>query len=73
MSSLLPTPQHPSVCLALEPVGNALNSFSLLNEVERLSGLNSWVTQTALALTPEQRHTHHLVFEGLRDALTPQF
>ncbi len=72
MSSLLPSHQLPSVCLALEPVSNALNSFSLLNEVERLSGLNSWVTQTALAFTPEQRHTHRLVFEGLRDALTPQ-
>ncbi len=72
MSSLLPARQHPSVCLALEPVGNALNSFSLLNEVERLSGLNSWITQTAAALTSEQRHSHRLVFEGLRDALTPQ-
>ncbi len=63
---------HSSIRVALEPVGNALNSFSLLNDVERTSGLNVWVTQTAHELTPEQRHTHRLVFEGLRDALTPQ-
>ncbi len=60
-----------TIHIALEPVGNALNSFSLLNEVERLTGLNTWVTQTAATLTPEQRHTHRLVFEGLHDALTP--
>lgn len=57
--------------VALEPVYNALNSLALLNEVERLPGLNTWVLQTAAALTPEQRQTHHLVFEGLRAVLTP--
>jgi len=64
--------QPTTIQIALEPVCNALNSLSLLNEVERLSGLNTWVTRTAAALTPEQRHTHRLVFEGLRDALTPR-
>src|SRR5579859_3347839 len=57
--------------VALEPVYNALNSLALLNEVERLPGLNTWVLQTAAALTPEQRQTHRLVFEGLRAVLTP--
>lgn len=59
------------VCVALEPVWNALHSLSLLNEVERLPGLNVWVRHTAAALTAEQRYTHRLLFEGLRDALTP--
>lgn len=57
--------------VALEPVSNALNSLALLNEVEHLPGLNAWVVQTAATLTPEQRHKHRLVFEGLRDTLTP--
>jgi uncharacterized membrane protein len=68
-SSIAP---HNSIRVALEPVGNALNSFALLNDVERTSGLNVWVSQTAHALTSEQRHAHKLIFEGLRDALTPQ-
>ena len=57
--------------VALEPVCNILNSFSLLTEVEHLSGLSPWVVQTAAALTPEQRQTNRLVFKGLRDILTP--
>ena len=72
MSSLSSLRQQGSLYVALEPASNAINSFSLLNEVERLSGLNSWVTQTVSALTSEQRHMQRLVFEGLRDALTPQ-
>ncbi len=72
MASLSPLYRRPNISIALEPVGNALNSFSLLNEVERLSGLNNWVTQTVTTLTSDQRHRHRLVFEGLRDALTPQ-
>ncbi len=72
MSSPTTPRSRAPVCVALEPAGNALNSFSQLNEVERPSGLNAWVTQTAHAFTPEQRHTHKLVFGGLRDALTPQ-
>src|SRR5437764_13072906 len=58
--------------VALEPVYNALNSFSLLTATDQLPGLNAWVVQTAAALTPERRHTNRLVFEGLRDALTPK-
>ncbi|GAC1657441.1 MAG: hypothetical protein NVS4B7_02930 [Ktedonobacteraceae bacterium] len=63
--------QKISIHIALEPVCNILNSFALLNEVEHLPGLNTWVVQTAAAFTAEQRRTHRLVFEGLRDALTP--
>ncbi|HEV2653403.1 MAG TPA: metalloregulator ArsR/SmtB family transcription factor [Ktedonobacteraceae bacterium] len=62
----------PSTCIALEPVFNALNSFSLLNQIEQLAGLNSWVVQTAAALTPEQRHINRLIFDGLCDALVPE-
>src|SRR5947209_17321339 len=34
--------------------------------------LNTWVVQTAMALSPERRHANRLVLEGLRDALTPE-
>lgn len=69
MDTLFATQLHLPVRVALEPVSNALNSFSLLNEVGKRSGLNTWVVQTAAALTPEQRHTNQVVFTGVRDAL----
>ncbi len=72
MSFPLSSRQAMPVRVALEPVYNALNSFSLLNLIEQLPGLNMWVVQTASALTPELRHANRLVFEGLRDALTPE-
>lgn len=72
MSFPLSSRQVAPVRIALEPVYNALNSFSLLNLIEQLPGLNTWALQTATALTPELRHANRLVFEGLRDALTPE-
>ena len=60
-----------SITVALEPVYNVLNSLSLLNDLDNMLGLNTWVTQTVNDLTVEQRHTHKLVFIGLRDVLTP--
>lgn len=60
------------VRVSLEPVYNMLNSFSLLSEVGRLPGLNSKIVQAATALSAEQLHTNRLLFEGLRDALTPE-
>ncbi len=59
-----------SLTVALEPVWNALNSFALLDNAH-YQGLGIWVTQSSAALTPAQRHTHHLLFGGLRDAFTP--
>jgi predicted transcriptional regulator len=72
MAQSLSTSQAIPIRVALEPAYNALNSFSLLTATERLPSLNTWVLQTAAALTPEQRHTNRLVFEGLRDALIPE-
>src|SRR5258708_12461921 len=72
MSFPLSSRQSVPVCVALEPVYNALNSFSLLTATAQLSGVNTCVAQTARALTPERRHANRLVFEGLRDALTPE-
>lgn len=57
--------------VALEVIPNMLNSFALLNEVEQLPGLNTWVVQTAALLTPEQLRINRVLLGSLRDALTP--
>src|SRR5260221_557626 len=72
MSFPLSSRQSVPVRVALEPVYNALNSFALLTATDQLSGLNTWVAQTATVLTPERRHANRLVFEGLRNALAPE-
>ncbi len=68
----LPSQQTLAIRVAFEPIYNVLNSFSLLTATERLPGLNTWLVRTAAGLTPERRHANRLVFEGLRDALTPE-
>jgi DNA-binding transcriptional ArsR family regulator len=57
--------------VALEPAHNALNSLLLLARVDELSGLDTWVTRTAAALTPQQRHINHLVLIGVHFAVVP--
>jgi DNA-binding MarR family transcriptional regulator len=55
--------------VALEPIYNALNSVALLNLVDTLPALNGWVRRTAAAMTPAERHTNRLIFEGISAAL----
>jgi len=43
----------------------------LLHKAETLSGLDEWITRTAAALTPEQRHNNDLVTFGLYFAIFP--
>lgn len=66
-----------------EPVYNALNSLSLLNDVEQAPSirllssprvndqikLNDWVLRTSAELTSNQRMTNRLIFEVLRGSL----
>lgn len=59
------------VSVALEPAHNALNSLLLLDRADQFSGVNEWITRTAAALTPEQRHKNHLVLFGLYYATAP--
>jgi DNA-binding transcriptional ArsR family regulator len=63
--------QPANLSVALEPAHNILNSMLLLNAVEKLSGLDEWVTRTAARLSPEQLHRNQLVFEGLYYAVQP--
>ena len=72
MSFSLPPQQTLAIRVAFEPIYNVLNSFSLLTATERLPGLNAWLVRTAAGLTLERHHANRLVFEGLRDALTPE-
>src|SRR5919109_564546 len=65
-------PRVTPVSVALEPVPNGLNSLLLLNKAETMLGLDAWVSRTADALSPAQRHRNLLVFEGMYYAIQPQ-
>jgi DNA-binding transcriptional ArsR family regulator len=65
-------PQAAPVKVALAPAQNAFHSLFLLGEVEHLSGLSEWVIRVAGSFTPEERHTHALVFWGLHYAALPE-
>jgi ArsR family transcriptional regulator len=68
---LIVAPPVAPVSVALEPAHSALNSLSLLCKIDKLSGLDEWVTRTFAALTPEQRHINRLVMFGLHYAVVP--
>jgi DNA-binding MarR family transcriptional regulator len=57
--------------VGLEPIYNALNSMALLNLADGSAQLGEWVQHTASELTAEQRHTNQVLFEGLREVLSP--
>lgn len=61
--SFVLAPPTVTVGFSLEPVQNALNSLSLLNQVEIRSGLGEWVERTHAVLSPEQRQTNAVVLE----------
>jgi DNA-binding transcriptional ArsR family regulator len=70
-SDFILVPQQPNLSVALEPVPSNLHSLMMLNEVEQLSGLGEWVTQTAASLPAERMHINQLVFIGLFYAIQP--
>jgi hypothetical protein len=57
--------------VGLEPVYNVLNSLALLNLADGSVKLGEWVSQAANGLTPQQRHANLVLFEGLREILSP--
>jgi DNA-binding transcriptional ArsR family regulator len=71
-SDFILAPPNPNISVALEPAPNALNSLLMLNNVDELSGLGDWVVRTAASLSPEQRRTNRLVFEGMFYAVQPE-
>jgi len=66
--SVIAPPKTINVRVALEPALNALNSLSMLNFVDRLSGLDDWVIDAAQLLTPEQLRLNQLIISVLYDA-----
>ncbi|MEM8530529.1 MAG: DUF2087 domain-containing protein [Chloroflexota bacterium] len=53
----------------LTPVYNVLNSFALIEMVDRMPALGDWVRQTAIALAPPQHRANRIIFEHLGAAL----
>lgn len=64
-------PDTVTYSFALEPAFNAVNSLVLLDKLDKLSGLENWVTQTAAIMTPQEQHANRLVFIGLHYAAVP--
>jgi len=64
-------PTASPLSFAVEPAHSGLHSLLLLTVTDELFGLDEWVTRTAAALTPEQRHTNRLVLNGLYYATVP--
>ncbi len=60
-------PPTVKVNFALEPVLNQLNTLSLLNQAEDLSGFGQWVSNTLEAMSEERRHNNHMVLGVLLD------
>ena len=70
-ADFLMAPPTTRFSVALEPAFNAITSLRLMNWQEDASGLNAWVPRTLAAMTPEQLHTHKLVFIGLYYIVDP--
>src|SRR5512136_2897391 len=70
-ASLVSQSPESQVTFGLEPVFNALHSLVLLTKVDRLSGLDEWVTRTAMALPPDRRYINQLVLIGVHYAVVP--
>lgn len=71
-SDLLARSLTADITVAVEPAVNILTTLTLLNKVNRFSGLGEWVNQAAARFTPEQRRRNQLVFEGLYYAVQPE-
>jgi DNA-binding transcriptional ArsR family regulator len=70
--NIIYNPQTVSVQVALEPAINNFNSLSTLSSIRHLSGLPTWVMETASDLPNRTRQVNDLLFEGLWKAIWPQ-
>ncbi len=67
--NVISLPKTRRITVSLEPALNALNSMLLLNFTGSLSGLGSWVLETAEALTPSTLRRNQLMMSLLFDAI----
>lgn len=61
--------QATPITVALEPVYNVLTSMMLILHSKDLSGISSWINETAEAMSAAQLHTHRVVLIGLHQVL----
>lgn len=71
-SDFIITQSETAVQFKLEQVYILFNSLMMLNKAEENLGYNSWLTETAVSMTAEQRHTNLVITEGLHYAVSPQ-
>ncbi len=70
-ASLVSPSTELSISFGPEPAFNALHSLMLLTKVDHLSGLDEWVTRTAVALPPDRRYMNQVVLIGVHYAVVP--
>ncbi len=70
-ASLITPEIESGVSFSLEPTFNALNSLMLITKADEMSGLDEWVTHTALALPSDRRYMNQVILIGLHYAIAP--
>jgi DNA-binding transcriptional ArsR family regulator len=70
-ASLVSPATESNISFGLEPAFNSLHSLMLLAKVDHYSGLDEWVTRTAVALPPDRRYMNHVVLIGVHYAVIP--
>lgn len=63
---LILAPQTVKVRFEIEPVLNATDTLLLLSSFDNQSGFPEWVTATRQRLSPERRHIHELLINGVK-------
>ena len=65
------TPTTSIFNIKLEPALNNFHSLLMLVKSQEISGLGAWITETADAMTDEEKERHRLVMHGLYYAARP--
>ncbi len=55
----------------VDPVKNILDMMMMLSMADFYSGFSSWITETAMAMSPERKRAQDVVFDGLHAAVVP--
>ena len=70
-ADFISTQSKTAVQFKLEQTYILFNSLMMLNKAEENLGYNSWLAETAVSMTAEQRHTNLVITEGLHYAISP--
>lgn len=71
LRDLMEIDQLPAIRVALLPVNGALHSLSLIGKDSHVSGLASWISETAAAMSEEELEANRLVMIGMHYAIVP--